>query len=138
MPDAKTSSPALNSFLHGNEEGPTGVVVGDGINNARQLCDIHEDGTKDCLVDGYSAKFDVCVGKFGAKASLMVHKTKQLYQARVERYEEHMKSLRDVRTKLRKHRQTQQPNQKVDTMRVRMQDASLVIDCWGLGPFFEI
>ncbi|CAB9518766.1 expressed unknown protein [Seminavis robusta] len=107
MPRAKTPNAALNAFLHSDKAGPTRVVVGGGIHNARRLasnyfCYSASLGPSSFLRDGYSASIK-STQDTGPRASVIVTKTTDWYNDQLAKYEANVKALGEVKAKIRKY-----------------------------------
>ena len=94
MPQAKTRSDRLNAFLHSDQEGPCEICLAKGLENARSFS---RDGG--LISQGYSATIKV-TDKTGEKASVIVTKTKKLYETQFQRYHANLKDLAQVRADL--------------------------------------
>ena len=100
MPNASfPQNPDIQAFLRGPEMGPREFIVGGGITNARRLSNKHPGRTVN--KDGYSALIVAGQGK-GAKASVVVRKTDDLFKSQVAQYERIMAKIGSIRKKLTK------------------------------------
>jgi hypothetical protein len=107
MANARTGNASVDTFLKGPDQGPSKILVGDGINNARRLavsCRYGRVGysrtNAEYRSNGYSAEIQNTEDS-GRNASVVVTKTNQWYKAQLEEYKKNMTKLSEVHTKLR-------------------------------------
>ena len=119
MPDADTSHKNLDKFLRSDLRGPAEVRVGGGIPTALRLASRvrarrsagHPASTQQILAQGFSVEIQLSE-KYDEEASVIVTKTKELYNAKVEEYNSNMKELSNVRAEIEKlHHSSSQPEQ---------------------------
>ncbi|GFH53651.1 hypothetical protein CTEN210_10127 [Chaetoceros tenuissimus] len=96
MPNANTSSVALDRFLASSEKGPTEIKVGGGVRNSRDLAGY---GRYRRAMTGYSASISA-TNKTGANASIVVTKTRAYFDSQSQKYNTDIQKLKRVQNEL--------------------------------------
>ncbi len=101
MLNAKTSNSALDAFLRSDRPGPTEIITGGGISNARRL-ESYGRGSYNSqpilLQQGFSAK--IVAQGVSQRAGVVVTKTRDYYNATVAKYDQDVKALKEVKEEL--------------------------------------